>query len=125
MSRTTAISIVDDDEDVRNATCSLMRSHGFTVHAFASADAFLNSPVLPETTCLITDVQMPEIGGFELQGILTDRGFTMPVIFITAFPEKTVLKRAETVGALGIFAKPFDGELLISLIDDFTAMRIG
>ncbi|MCB8883188.1 response regulator [Acidisoma cellulosilytica] len=125
MSLTEVISIVDDDEDVRSATRSLMRSHGFTAHAFASAEAFLNSPLLHETTCLITDVQMPDIGGFELQAILLNLGITIPVIFITAFPETSVLRRAEAVGALAIYAKPFDGEAIISRIEEFTPSHIG
>ncbi len=113
MSIAPLISIVDDDESVRVAVSSLVRSLGFRACTFASAEAFLGSPELGETACLVSDVQMPGMGGLELQRVLVERQAGVPVIFITAFPEEPVRQRAESAGALGFLSKPFDGQTLI------------
>ncbi len=117
MSRTSLISIVDDDESVRTAMSSLVRSLGFAAVAFASAEEFLASPTLNETSCLVVDVQMPGMSGLELQSELTSRDRRMPVIFITAFPEERIRRRAEAGGAAGFFGKPVDGQALIRCLD--------
>jgi FixJ family two-component response regulator len=84
------ISIIDDDASVRTATARLLRSMGFSVHAFASAKEFLSSPRLSETSCIIADVQMPGMSGVELQDHLIANGHKTPIIFITAFPQERV-----------------------------------
>jgi FixJ family two-component response regulator len=102
------ISIVDDDDKVRAATESLVRSLGFKTHTFASAESFLQSTSPRETRCLILDVQMPNMSGIELQGRLTELGFEIPIIFITAYPDEAVRQRAMDAGAVAFLLKPFD-----------------
>jgi FixJ family two-component response regulator len=100
------ISIVDDDDTVRAAIESLVRSLGFKTRTFASAELFLQSSSLSETRCLILDVQMPNMGGIELQDHLSKLGFEMPIIFITAYPDESVRQRALKAGAVGFLLKP-------------------
>jgi FixJ family two-component response regulator len=102
------ISIVDDDDTVRAAIESLVRSLGFKTRTFASAELFLQSSSLSETRCLILDVQMPNMGGIELQDHLSKLGFEMPIIFITAYPDESVRQRALQAGAVGFLLKPFE-----------------
>jgi len=111
------VSIVDDDESVRAAMSSLVRSLGYESCAFCSAEAFLTSPRLHDASCLITDVQMQGMSGLELQGELAVRRPDMPVILITAFPEERIRKRAEAAGAVAFFSKPVDGHALIGCLD--------
>ncbi|TSJ64029.1 response regulator [Starkeya sp. 3C] len=117
MSPTPMITIIDDDESVRVATESLVRSLGFSARTFASAEDFLNSPLLGETACVITDVQMPGMSGVELQSQLRARGDETPLIFITAFPEERIRRQVHAAGAVGFLAKPFDGHAMIECID--------
>src|ERR1700747_1492338 len=102
------ISIVDDDDKVRAATESLVRSLGFKTHTFASAESFLQSTSPLETRCLILDVQMPNMSGIELQGRLTELGFEIPIILITAYPDEAVRQRAMDAGAVAFLLKPFN-----------------
>jgi FixJ family two-component response regulator len=111
------ISIVDDDESVREATSCLVRSLGYGAAAFASAEEFLDSDRLLNTSCLITDVEMPGLSGLELQSRLAANGHRIPIIFITAYPEERVRARAQEGGAIGFFSKPFDEELFIGCLD--------
>ena len=101
------IAIVDDDDDVRQATGGLLRSLGFRIATFATAEAFLNSGQLHETSCLITDVQMPGLNGFGLQDRLIAQGHRIPIIFITGFPEDGVRARAMKAGAVCFLGKPY------------------
>lgn len=111
------IVIIDDDESVRTATASLVRSLGFGASCFASAEDFLGSPQLGAADCVISDVQMPGMSGLDLQRHLVARGHRTPVILITAFPEDRIRRQADTAGAFGFFAKPFDGHAMIDCID--------
>jgi FixJ family two-component response regulator len=111
------ISIIDDDEFVRAATNRLVRSLGFSAPTFASADEFLRSPHLDDTSCVISDVQMPGIGGIELQSMLIATGKNVPMIFITAFPDERIRTQAMEAGAVCVLSKPFDGSALIRCID--------
>jgi FixJ family two-component response regulator len=106
------IAIIDDDEAIRIAAESLIRSMGFVARTFDSAEAFLASDIVWKTACLITDVQMPGMSGLDLQDALLARGHQLPVIFITAYPEEHFQKRARANGAAGILVKPFDGQSL-------------
>lgn len=117
MSQAPMIAIIDDDESVRIATESLVRSLGLGTNTFASAEEFLASPVLGETSCLITDVQMPGMTGIELLTYLMEHGRKLPVIFITAFPEERVRRQAFAAGAIGFLSKPFGSEAIIECID--------
>jgi FixJ family two-component response regulator len=111
------ISIVDDDESVRETLKGLVRSFGLKASAFASAEEFLESNRLQETACLITDVQMQGMTGVELQTLLLNQGHDMPIIFMTAFPEERIRRRALNAGAFGFLGKPFDEKSLIDCLD--------
>lgn len=102
-----------------------MKSHGFLTCTFASASAFLQSPLGAETSCLISDIQMPDINGVELQDRLVDLGLSIPTIFITAYPNDEVRTRVLSAGAVGFLHKPFDGQSLIRCIDDALKGRSG
>ena len=84
------IAIVDDDNAVRMALMSLVRSLGYTVTAFSSAEAFLKSERINDTSCVVTDVQMPGLSGVDLQDRLIARGHRIPVIFLTGYPDENV-----------------------------------
>ncbi len=111
------IAVVDDDMAVRTGLDSLVRSVGFAVCLFASAEEFLGSTCLAKARCLITDVQMPGMSGVELHEHLSHRGFRIPTIFITAFPEDSIRQRAMTGSAVGFLSKPFNARLLIDCIE--------
>ena len=117
MANAPALSIVDDDASVRAATARLLRSMGFSAHAFASAKEFLSSAQLHETACLIADVEMPGMSGIELQGHLIAAGHTIPTIFITAFPDERVRERAMSAGAIDVLSKPFDELRLLECVE--------
>jgi FixJ family two-component response regulator len=95
---------------------SLLRSLGFVAFAFESAENFLRSPRVDDSSCLITDVQMPGMSGLDLQDRLIAQGSRMPVIFITAFPEQNIRSRAQASGAVGFLEKPFAGRTMIELV---------
>ena len=118
MSHIPIIAIVDDDESFRKATTSFIRSLGYSAAAFPSAEAFLNSDIIQDTACLITDVQMPGMTGIELQSCLIAQGRRLPVIFVTAFPEMEARGRALRAGAIGFLDKPFSDQKLISCLDE-------
>jgi FixJ family two-component response regulator len=111
------ISIVDADQGVREATNRLIRSLGYNVSTFASAEEFLKSERLRDTSCLITHLRMPGLSGIELQDQLIAGGHHMPVIFITSFPEDGVRARAMRAGAICFMSKPYSDEHLISCLD--------
>jgi FixJ family two-component response regulator len=111
------ISVVDDDDSMRAIACSLVRSLGLTAYGFASAKEFLSSPRLSETSCLISDVQMPNMSGLELQSALIARGQRIPVIFFTAFPDEKIEARAMEAGAICFLCKPFDGRDMVKCLD--------
>ena len=117
MPQSPVISIVDDDLSVRVATRNLVRSLGYIAHTFASAAEFLQSPHVNDTSCVIADVHMPGISGVELQDLLIAQGRSVPMIFITAFPEEESRNRALRAGAVGFLTKPCNDEALISCIE--------
>ena len=90
----------------------LVRALGYTVEAFSSAADFLASPLLPETACLVTDVQMFGMTGVELHRHLIDAGYAIPTILVTAYPDEVVRKRALKNGAVCYLSKPVDDEHL-------------
>ena len=110
------ISIIDDDDSMRCALKSLVSSLGLDAYTFGSAEEFLQSPHLDDTSCLITDLQMPGLNGVELQKLLLAQGRRMPIIFVTAFSEERMRARAIEAGALGFLSKPFESQTLIKLI---------
>jgi FixJ family two-component response regulator len=112
-----AVCIIDDDESVRMATTCLLRSLGHVVRTFASAEEFLSSPYLDEASCLIVDVNMPRMSGLDLQSRLREKGRTLPIIFVTAYPEERARARALEGGAIGYLDKPFDSATLIDYLE--------
>src|SRR5208283_2239287 len=118
---TTMIAIVDDDESVRKATKSLVRSLGYEAATFCSAEEFLGSSQLKTAACLITDVRMPGMSGVELQDRLIADGCSLPTVFISAFSDERVQRKVLENGAVGYLHKPFDEDRLIACID--TALK--
>src|SRR5580698_10939455 len=110
------ISIVDDDASIREALQSLMRSVQFNVQAFASAEEFLASERVNDTSCLILDVYLPGMNGFELQNRLKAEGRTIPVIFITAHSDEVSRQRALKGGAVDFLSKPVRRDTLLKAI---------
>jgi FixJ family two-component response regulator len=110
------ISIVDDDESVRRTTTLLIESFGFRAAAFESAETFLNSGHLRDTSCLIVDVQMPGMNGLQLQSHLAAAGCGIPIIFITAYESKDSRQQAMQAGAAAFLGKPFSDEQLLQII---------
>jgi FixJ family two-component response regulator len=110
------ISIVDDDQSVREATMSLMRAAGFATEAFPRADDFLNSEMRVRTDCLIADVQMPGMSGLELHGRLVQSGDAIPTVLITAYPDEKVRARALQAGIFCYLTKPFKEDELLDCI---------
>jgi FixJ family two-component response regulator len=111
------ISIIDDDDSVRESLQRLMRSVGFVVNVFASAEEFLDSDCLRNTDCLILDVRLPGMNGLELQRHLATSHSEIPIIFITSYEDDEVRARALNAGAVDYFLKPFDDEDLLNAID--------
>jgi FixJ family two-component response regulator len=112
----TLISVVDDDESMREALRGLMKSLGYKAEAFGSAEEFLNSRQVSRTSCLIADVNMPGMTGLELHRRLVASGKAIPTILITAYPDETVRERALGDGVIGYLSKPFDENDLLTCI---------
>jgi len=110
------ISIVDDDSSIREAMEGLVTSLGYSAWTFASAEDFLRSDCMNDTSCVITDLQMPGLSGVELQSALIAQGNHTPIIFMTACPEERIRRRVLDAGAVGFLAKPFDEDRLIEYL---------
>jgi FixJ family two-component response regulator len=117
LSTPSVISVVDDDASVRAAMNNLLRSRGYVVHTFSSAEEFLESSQLNSTSCVIADVQMSAMSGLELLANMRARGHSAPFIFITAFPDESIRARALKAGATCFLAKPFAAPSLIKCLD--------
>ena len=115
MPRSPVVAIVDDDASVGRATGSLVRSLGFAVRTFPSAEQFLAAPDRDEVACVITDVQMPGMSGIDLYCEMHGRGSAVPFIFITAYSEARVRQHAGP--AARILRKPFDDQVLADWIE--------
>src|ERR1700689_5117716 len=110
------VMIVDDDDSIRKAVWSLMKSHGIAVETFASAEEFFGSDRLSIKSCLILDIHMPGMNGLELQKRLVASGSVVPIIFITAFTDDRARAQAMNAGAAGYLAKPFSDDELLNCI---------
>lgn len=118
------VAIVDDDESVREAINSLLRSAGLCADVFSSAEDFLQSDALRNTACLILDVRMPGMSGLELQARLGSTGYKIPTIFMTAHAsDRDARRRALQAGAVDFLYKPFTEEVLLKHV--YAAMRAG
>jgi FixJ family two-component response regulator len=122
LSKTSSICVIDDDVSFRVATDSLLRARGYIVHTFASAADFLLSPQSVETSCVITDVKMPGMGGLDLQILLRSQGRTVPIIFITAFPEEYTRARALHDGAVCFLSKATEASTLLECVAKATSL---
>src|SRR5450631_213938 len=112
MATRTLISVVEDDQPFRESMRKLMTVLGYTVEAFSSAAEFLKSPLVTETACLVTDVQMPGMSGVELHRHLVDTGHVIPTILVTAYPDDITRNRALKDGVVCYLSKPVDDEHL-------------
>jgi FixJ family two-component response regulator len=110
------VSVVDDDESIRESLPDLLREFGFEAGAFASAEDFLGSGVLDRTHCLLLDVAMPGMSGPALQQELTRRGRTIPIVFITAHADEGVRARLLQAGAVDCLYKPFTESALLDAV---------
>lgn len=126
MPKKPVISIVDDDPSVREGTMDLLVSMGFIAETFPRADDFLNSNRLHSTSCLIADVQLPGMTGFELYDHLVGSGNVVPTILITAFPDDKDRSRALRAGVSCYLAKPFsENELLVCIMSALECRQEG
>jgi FixJ family two-component response regulator len=112
------ISVVDNDESVRMALDSLLRSIGYTVHTYAGAHEFLFSDGPRITRCLISDIQMPEMDGIRMYEELAAMGIRIPVIFISGNPDAQRRICANTLKPIAFFPKPFSTEKLLACIEE-------
>ena len=115
------VSIIDDDESVRIATSSLVRSLGWDVRLYASAEDFLASGQVGDVACIISDVQMPGMTGLEMQRRLLDDGVTLPIIFISAFASETMRQQALNDGAMCVLSKPVDSAAVSRCLEQLQA----
>ena len=119
------ISIVDDDQFFRESLGRLLKSLGYTVVTFPSAAAFLASPKLAATTCLVADVHMPLVSGDELYRDLMAKGHAIPTILITAYPDDEVQQRMLAAGVKCYLRKPLDEEQLIGCLLSASSVGTG
>jgi FixJ family two-component response regulator len=110
------LSVVDDDESMRESLPDLIKEFGFAARAFSSAEEFLSSGSADETSCLILDIAMPGMSGPQLHQELKRRGEDIPVIFITGQREETIRARVLEQGAAGFLVKPFSDAALLAAI---------
>jgi FixJ family two-component response regulator len=110
------IAVIDDDASVRRALRRLLQSAGFAVETFATAREFLDAGHSARTTCLVLDVHLPEMSGFELQEHLAVSGAPIPTVFITAHDNAATRERASRAGVAAYLRKPFDQDELIEAI---------
>jgi FixJ family two-component response regulator len=110
------VSIVDDDESVRESLPDLLRQFGFAAEAFSSAEAFLDSDAVSETSCLLLDIVMPGMSGPDLQQELVRRRQKIPIVFITAHGDRTLHPRLLAQGAAECLFKPFSEAALLDAV---------
>jgi len=116
------VSVVDDDESVRESLPDLLREFGFSAQAFSSAEEFLASDCVSQTRCLILDIAMPGMSGPDLQRELTLRREEIPIVFITAHRDETVRPRILEMGAVECLFKPFSEAALLEALN--AALRV-
>jgi FixJ family two-component response regulator len=117
------VSIVDDDESVRESLPDRVRQFGFAARAFPSAEAFLASEFVSQTSCLILDVAMPGMSGPDLQRELASRRQMIPIVFITASGDRAIRPRLLSQGAIECLFKPFSETALLDALN--AALRMG
>ena len=123
MDERSLVSVVDDDESVRESLPDLLEVCGYRVEAFSSAEAFLASRLVGQTKCLILDIAMPGMTGPDLQQELRRRGRNIPIVFITARKDESVRPRMLEQGAVDCLFKPFSERVLLDAVT--TALHVG
>ena len=123
MSGDSVVSVVDDDESVRESLVGLLESMRMRVVAFASAEDFLASNMADKTACLILDIMLGEMSGIDLQAKLLADGRAPPIVFITATGDERIRQLVLSRGALACFGKPFDDVALLAAIESASAPR--
>ena len=116
-SKQSLLSVVDDDEMLRESLPELLREFGFAARAFSSGQEFLSSNYVDETRCLILDVAMPEMSGLDLQQELKRRGQAIPIIFISGQKDEDIRKQALRQGAVKFLCKPFSDRDLLEAVN--------
>lgn len=111
------ISIIEDDESLRQAMVGLVRSLGYRVASYPDAEAFLAADGRERSNCVVTDIQMPGLSGIELKERLTAQGVSTPVIMVTARAEPALKDKAMASGAFCFLKKPFEAERLIDCLE--------
>lgn len=111
------VSVVDDDESVRESLPDLLREFGFAARAFSSAEEFLSSDCIGQTRCLILDLAMPGMNGLDLQQELKSRGKKIPIIFITAQKDEDIHQQALNEGVVDFLYKPFSDTALLDAVN--------
>ena len=117
------VSVVDDDESVRESLPDLIRQFGFSARSFSSAEAFLASESISETRCLLLDISMPGMSGPDLQQELTRRRQEIPIVFITGAGDQGVRRRVLAQGAVECLFKPFSEAALLDALSAALGMR--
>jgi FixJ family two-component response regulator len=117
------VSVVDDDESVRESLPDLIRQFGFDVEAFESAEAFLASDFVNDTKCLVLDIAMPGMSGTDLQRALADQRRIIPIVFITASGDRSTRSRLLASGAVDCLFKPFSETALLEALNAALRMR--
>ena len=123
MGKRSLVTVVDDDESVRESLPDLIRQFGFNAQAFSSAEAFLASAVVGETSCLVLDVAMPGMSGPDLQQELMRRRQEIPIVFITARGDEMIRPRLLAQGAIACLFKPFSDIALLDALNAALRMR--
>jgi len=114
--KTVAVVVVEDDADMRQAIGRLLRAARFHAMAFASAEELLEADIATSAGCLVLDINLPGINGFELQERLAQRGARPPIIFVTAYDRPAARTQAAKAGAIAFLCKPFAAEALINAV---------
>jgi len=117
------VSVVDDDESVRESLPDLLREFGFTARAFSSAEDFLASEYIDRTRCLILDIAMPGTNGPALQRELSRRQCPIPIVYITAHVDETIRTRMLAAGAVECLFKPFSERALLDAVNAAVGVR--
>ena len=118
------VFVVDDDEDVRDSLERLFQSEGFEVRTFPSGAEFLSAYEPGRAGCLVLDIQMPDMDGFELNAKIAERGIGLPVIMITGYSDPATKRRAKKVGVLAVLDKPFRKRVLLDAVEEAIARNI-
>jgi len=124
MAKRSLVSVVDDDESVRESLPDLLRQFGFAVQAFSSTEAFLSSEIVSETSCLILDVAMPGMSGPDLQLELIRRRQEIPIVFITGNGDSAIRPRLLAQGAVECLFKPFSETALLDALNAALRTRL-